>query len=449
MSSEDTRVYDEMINRNPLRCAPGHTDVSPEGRLLFCGYDTVELAERYGTPLMIFDKKQLRRNYRSMKAAFARHYDKVQICFAYKSNNLIAVLKVFNEEGAYADVVSGGEFFKAETAGVPASHIVMNGNNKLPEELQLAVEKGAMINVDALDELYLIDRLAAEQEKAARVCIRVNPDISTNIIAEFSTAMKKSKFGIDMDNGDAEAAFVFAKESPNIILEGIHSHLGSQIEDSRFYRASTEKIMDFCGKLKKQHGIDLKYINMGGGFAIPFEYLDQVDEVECFAEIMSEILRRKVEEYELVPPVIMVEPGGSLSGTSAVTLCTVGSIKEKEDKRLAALDAGADLLLRATQGWYTYRAVCANKMSQTASKRYDLVGPLCYEGDISAHDRMLPELARGDVIAYLDTGAYIATLLNRYNGRLSPEILMVGDDGELQTIRRRDCLQDLVRNEVY
>lgn len=449
MSSEDTRVYDEMINRNPMKLSPGHIEISSDGRLLFCGYDTVELAEKHGTPLMIFDQKQLRKNYRSMREAFLRHYDKVRICFAYKSNHLISVLKVFNEEGAYADVVSAGEFFKAETAGVPASHIVMNGNNKLPSELKQAIEKGALINVDALDELYLAARIAGEVGKQARVCIRVNPDISTNIIAEFSTALKKSKFGIDMDNGDAEKAFLFAAESPDCQLEGIHSHIGSQIEDSRFYRASTEKIMDFCGMLKQKHGIDLQVINMGGGFAIPFDYLDQVDEVESFAEIMSEILHQKIEAYGLVPPVIMVEPGGSLSGTSAVTLCSVGSIKEKEEKKLAALDAGGDLLLRATQGWYTYRAVCANKMNQKPMRCYDLVGPLCYEGDIPAHDRMLPELEAGDVIAFIDTGAYVTTLLNQYNGRLSPEILMVDDNGEIQTVRRRSTLEDLVRDEMY
>ena len=449
MSSEDTRVYDEMINRNPMKLSPGHIEISSDGRLLFCGYDTAKLAEKHGTPLMIFDQKQLRKSYRSMREAFLRHYDKVQICFAYKSNHMISVLRVFNEEGAYADVVSAGEFFKAETAGVPASHIVMNGNNKLPSELKQAIEKGALINVDALDELYLAARIASEAGKPARVCIRVNPDISTNIIAEFSTALKKSKFGIDMDNGDAEKAFLFAEESPDCQLEGIHSHIGSQIEDSRFYRASTEKIMDFCGMLKQKHGIDLQVINMGGGFAIPFDYLDQVDEVESFAEIMSEILHQKIEAYGLVPPVIMVEPGGSLSGTSAVTLCSVGSIKEKEEKKLAALDAGGDLLLRATQGWYTYRAVCANKMNQKPMQCYDLVGPLCYEGDIPAHDRMLPELEAGDVIAFIDTGAYVTTLLNQYNGRLSPEILMVDDNGEIQTVRRRSTLKDLVRDEVY
>ena len=449
MSNENTIKYEEMINRNQVELFPDRTDVDEDGVLRFCTASTVELAEAYGTPLLLFDQDQLRKNYRHMEAAFKKYYPKVQICFAYKSNNLMGIIKTFCEEGAYADVVSRGEFYKAEAAGVDPSHIVMNGNNKSDEELMNGIEKGALFNVDSFDELKSIDRFAADMGKKARVCIRVNPDISTDIIAEFSTALKKSKFGIEMDNGDAFAAFQFAKESPNCKVEGIHSHLGSQIEDSRFYIRSTEKIMDFCGRLKKELDLDLDCINMGGGFAVPFEYLDEVDDVEKFAKIIGGMLLEKAEEYGLALPTIMVEPGGSLVGNTAITLCRVGGIKDKEDRKLAALDAGGDLLLRATQGWYTYRAVCANKMNEPADGLYDLVGPLCYEGDICAHNRRMPALCKGDLIAFLDTGAYVTTLMNQYNGRLSPQVLLLDESGKISTIRKRDRLEDLVRNEIF
>jgi len=442
------RMYEEMINRKELRCAEGYLEKSAEGELLFCGHNARELAEEYGTPLMAFSESRLRENYRRMRSAFEKCYPKIQICFACKSNHLLGVISVLKGEGAYADVVSGGEFYKAEKAGTDPEHIVMNGNNKSDAEILMGIRKGAMINVDSLSELERVASAAESEGKKARICIRVNPDVTADSIAEFLTGLKKSKFGVDMDNGDALRAFRRARDASCLAVEGIHCHIGSQIENREFYRQAVEKVMDLCGTLKRELGLELSYVNMGGGFAIPFEYLDQVDRAEDFAELVTGVIKKKICEHGLKPPVLMIEPGGSLVGNTAITLCRVGRIKQKEEKRLAALDAGGDLLLRATQGWYTYRAVCANKLGETGDMLYDLVGPLCYEGDIPARDRMLPELEEGDLIAFLDTGAYVTTLMNQYNGRLLPAVLMITEEGGIKLIRRRDSYEDLIRNEM-
>lgn len=278
------------------------------------------------------------------------------------------------------------------------------------------------------------------------ICIRVNPYISPDIIKEFSTGVKESKFGVDIDNGDALKAFKIAMNSKYCNIKGIHVHIGSQITKSKFYKLSTEKIMEFCGELKKI--LDLDYINLGDGFAIPFEYLDNCDDIEDFARTIATVVLNKTQKYKMKKPTIIVEPGGFLIGNTAITLMSVGTIKKKENKEVAALDGGADILLRATQGWYTYREECANKMNKHKEILYDLVGPLCYEGDIVAIDRKLPKLQENDIIAFIDTGAYTISVMNHYNCRFLPAIIMIGKDREVKLIREREENKDLFYKEI-
>ena len=437
--------YDEMINRNPFKPTEGHLEIGPGGHLVFAGYDTVELAEKYGTPLFVFSEEKLRENYRMIKAALAPRFRRFGICFALKSNSLLGVLAVMQSEGAFADVVSEVEFRKAVEAGFDPVRIVFNGNNKSLEELRLAIGSGALINCDSAQELEMIKEEAGKLGKKARVSIRVNCDVDSGVIPEFSTAVKSSKFGIDLDGGAFEA-YRDAYASEHCSVEGIHSHLGSQIENRECYKYAAEKIMDFCGRLKRELGLELRYVNMGGGFAIPFEYLDEYDTVDSFAEAIAEIVGRKVKEQGLAEPELLVEPGGSLAGTSAIALFRVGTIKEKENLTLAAIDAGGDALLRATQGWYSYRVIAAGKADEPPAGRYNIVGPLCYEGDAPARGRDMPRLETGDVLAFIDTGAYTTTLFNNYNGRLNPLILMISPDGP-RIIKERQTYEDLVRGE--
>lgn len=440
--------FQDMINRNALKKEKSHLEINQKGNLTLCEIDTVEIAKQFGTPLFVFNEDKIRQNFRNMRAAFKKHYEKIEICFAYKSNSLLSVLQVLKEEGAYADVVSEGEYYKALNVGVDSDKIIFNGNNKSRREIKKAIMFNSIINADSLNEIEMIIEEAKIINKPANICIRVNPNVSVDIIDEFSTGIKKSKFGVDIDNGDAIKAFESAVNSEYCNVKGIHAHIGSQIEKSEGYKLSAEKIMDFCGKLKQKLHLDLEYINLGGGYAIPFEYLDKCDTFEDFANVITAIIKEKVEEYNMKEPFLLIEPGGSLIGNTAITLMSVGTVKQKENKKLAALNGGADILLRATQGWYTYRAECANKMNESRNCLYDLVGPLCYEGDITAHDRKLPKLEENDIIAFIDTGAYTVSLMNHYNCRLLPAILMVNSKGEIKIIRRREESSDLFYKEI-
>ena len=440
--------YDEMINRNPYRPGKDCPEAGPDGRLRFAGHDLACLAEEYGTPLFVFSEDKLRRNFGEIRSAMAAHFRRFGICFAYKANSLLAVLDVMRSEGAYADVVSEMEFLKAQEVGFDPRKIVFNGNNKSRRELRLAIEYGALINCDSRDELRMIKEEAAALRMKARLSMRVNCDVDAGTLPEFSTAVKSSKFGIDLDGGAFEA-YRDAAGSGCCEIVGIHSHIGSQIENRDCYRLAAEKIMDFCGRLKAELGIDLKTVNMGGGYAIPFEYLDDYDTVSSFAGTIAEIVDAKVRQYGLEEPELLIEPGGSVVGTSAVALFRVGTVKEKENVTLAAIDAGGDALLRATQGWYTYRVICANKAAEPAEKLYNIVGPLCYEGDVPARGRMMPELEEGDVLAFIDAGAYTATLFNNYNGRPNPAVIMLMSSGDVKVIKERQTFRDLVRGEHF
>ena len=211
-------IYEEMINKNPLRIEEGHIEINEKGHLMFCGKDTAELAVKYGTPLFLYNEDKIRNNFKNMKKSFQRYYDKVEICFAFKSNSLISILKVLKEEGAYADVVSGGEYFKAEIAGYSNERIVFNGNNKSQEEIVLSVENGSILNIDSFCELESVIEESKKTNKKANISIRVNPNISTDVIDEYSTGVIKSKFGIDLDNGNAHKAYEMAIRSANAMF---------------------------------------------------------------------------------------------------------------------------------------------------------------------------------------------------------------------------------------
>lgn len=440
-------IYDEMINRNPFKLEAGYTGINAEGHLTIGSVDSVELAERYGTPLFVFCEEKIRQNYRRIKSAFAEHCGDAQVCYALKSNSLLTLLRVLRKEGAYADVVSQGEHFKAREAGFDSRSIVVNGNNKSAAELYNAVDSGALINVDSCDELESILSIASGTGRKARIAIRVNPNLSADVIDEFATGVGTSKFGIDMDSGDAYKAYFQASQSDCLEIEGIHVHIGSQVENSRFYRRSTEKVMDFCLKLRDELNIIIKYVNLGGGFGIPFEYLDHCDAIEKFAEVIGAVIADRVSRYGMKAPTVLIEPGGFICGSSGMLLTRVGAIKDKATKKLAALDGGGDIMQRATQGWYTYRALCAGRMNDVLDSLYDLVGPLCYEGDVLARDRLLPKLLQGDVVAFADAGAYTVSLMNHYNCRPNPAVVLVGANRGVSIIKKRESMDDLLSGE--
>jgi len=423
----------------------GYLEINERGHLEFDGFDCVELAKEFGTPTYVISERKIKENYYEMLRAFTNIYRNTKIAYAYKANPLIAVLKILNECGALAEVISSGELLLANLVGVKGSNIVFNGPYKDRESIRSAIRLGALINIESFRELEIIDEEAGKLGEKARIGIRINPIVKTGTISEWETALKGSKFGIDLEH--ALKVYEKAKEKKNIEIVGIHCHIGSQIEDPRPYAIATERIMDTVGEIKHKLGIEIQVIDLGGGFPIPFRYAN-VPPIEAFAEAILKPFKERIEKYDLDNPTLILEPGARIVGTSAILLLKVGLVKREESsKKWVIVDGGANVILRATQGWYVYQCFCCNKMREERKEIVNIGGPLCYTGDVIAYDRELPHLEEGDILALLDCGAYTISTLNRYNSYPFPAVVLIREDRTIKIIMRRETFGDLLMNQ--
>ncbi|MBU7022538.1 MAG: diaminopimelate decarboxylase [Theionarchaea archaeon] len=423
---------------------PGYIEVNQKGHLQFDGVDCVDLRDQYGSPLYVMSERRIRENYRSLVKAFTALYKRAKIAYAYKANPVLAALRILNEEGATAEVISTGELFLARVVGVKGDNIVLNGCYKDRRGIRLAIKMGAIINVDSFHELDMVDEEASRVGIPARIGIRINPIVRTGTLSVWETALDESKFGIRLEKG--MEAYKKAKTLKNVEIVGIHTHIGSQIENTDPYRVASTRIMDFVGDLKEKLGIDLEMIDLGGGIAVPFKYIDRAPLEEYAHAILDPFIQKK-EEYGLRECDVVIEPGGSIIGTSTILLVTVGIVKREESgKKWALVDGGANINLRATQGWYVYQSVCCNKMKDAEKEVVNVAGPLCYAGDVLGYNRELPYLGEGDVLAFLDCGAYTMAILNRYNSYPFPAAVLI-KDGVPRVIKRREALTDLFMGE--
>ncbi len=439
-------MSDKEINKtnlNEFQSEENFLEANEEGNLEFDGSDTVDLAEKYGTPLYVVSENRIRENYRKIYDSFNDQYTNTEISYACKANPNINVLRTLKSEGCMAEVISTGELFLVRTAGFEGKKIVFNGCNKNKKGIRLAIKMGVLINVDSFHELKVVHEEAEKLDQEARIGFRVNPTVQAGTLDVWETAMEESKFGISMDN--ALEAYRKAKSMDHIDICGIHTHIGSHVEDEEPYASATERVMDFVHKLKKED-IELEVVDMGGGFPIPFHH-EETTPIEKYARAIGETFKTKIEEHDLNTPRLLLEPGGSIVGDAALLLLEVGTVKRRESsKKWACVDGGANINLRATQGWYTYQTVCCNKMDEPKEEIFDIGGPLCYSGDVLGKDRKMPRLEEGDIIGMLDCGGYTMAIRNRYNSHPYPAVILLTDKGS-KVIRRRENYTDLLEDE--
>jgi len=440
-------------NMKPFRPIERFLAVNDKGHLTIEGLDTVVLAERHGTPLYVISEDRIRENCRKWVKAFTSRYPRTEIFYALKANPLLAVCRIVQQEGFGFEVGGPGELYIAQLLGVPPDRIILNGNNKSRQELAKAIEIGATINVDSIDELRTIEEEAKGLGAMARIAFRVTPDVRPDdkrVHPELWTGLRESKFGIDVKSGQAYEAYEMAMKMRNVNVVGIHTHIGSPVEDRQPYRTAAERVMEFAGRLKKELGISLGSINLGGGFAIPFKHKEGLPSVEEYAETITSVVGKKSRELDLREPRLVLETGGAIIGDTAILLLKVGMAKETPGvTKWVAVDGGANVILRASQGWYTYQFVTANRMLERSTETVNIAGPLCYSGDVLARDRRVPKLAEGDTLAALDVGAY--TFTYEFHGAGShplPPIVLVSGEGKDEMIRRGESLADIVCRDI-
>ena len=428
---------------------PDTADVNGKGHLTIGGCDVVELAAEFGTPLYVFDEATLRRACAEYRNEFSLVYPNSLVIYAAKAFLNRALAKVINEEGLGLDVVSGGELSIARSVDFPMEKVYLHGNNKLQDEVELAVSCGiGRIVIDNIQEISAINDAARNAGITQDVLLRITPGIDAHTHRHVATGIVDSKFGLPVASGQAKEAAVTAMSASNLSLIGLHVHLGSLIFSAEPYREAIKVVFRFAAGLREGHGIEMQEFSPGGGFAIQYTRDAPAPDAAHFANAIAEAVQSRSTELGIQPPRLILEPGRAIVGRSGVAVYRTGAIKDIPSvRRYISVDGGmADNIRPALYG-SRYEALIANKATVDATERVSIAGKYCESGDILASDVQLPRVDAGDIVVIPVAGAYSLPLASNYNASLKPAIVMV-KDGKARIIRRRESYDDLLQHDA-
>jgi diaminopimelate decarboxylase len=392
-----------------------------------------KIAEKIGTPFYLYSYATLRRHYFAFNSAF-ESVNKL-ICYSAKANTNRAVLNLFSRLGCGLDIVSGGELYRGISAGFSPEKIVYSGVGKRIDEIDYALKCGIlMFNVESLDEMQRIDERARLLKKKAPVAIRVNPDVDPKTHPYISTGLKKNKFGIDMEA--ALKGYELASQLEHIEIVGIDCHIGSQITEAEPFDHALMSLKALIDKLK-QLGINIRYLDMGGGLGITYE--------NETPPTLGEYANAIVTELDDPGLCLILEPGRVLVGNAGILVTRVLYRKSGSSKDFVIVDAGMNDLLRPTL-YNAYHAIEPVQKMDDSLMVADVVGPICESGDFLAIDRGIADVAGGDLLAVMSTGAYGYVMSSNYCSRPRvAEVMVKGDQFEI--VKRRENYDDLVKGE--
>jgi diaminopimelate decarboxylase len=406
-----------------------------DGRLCAEGVALERIAAEIGTPFYCYSSATLIERYKAYEKAFAHH--RARICYAMKANSNQAVIATLGRLGAGADVVSGGELHRALAAGIPAQHVVFAGVGKTRDEMAAALDAGILqFNVESLPELEALDAVARARGVRAPVSLRINPDVDARTHAKISTGKAENKFGIEL--GLARDVATRAAAMAGIELCGLAVHIGSQLTDVAPFRASFARIANLAEELIAA-GLPIRRLDLGGGLGVSYTG-DPAPALEDYAAAVDATVGPLGLE-------LIFEPGRWLAAPAGVLVSRVVYVKEGVSRSFLILDAAMNDLLRpALYDAYHPILPVAQPQSDAATRRYDVVGPICESGDTFARERPLPPLAAGDLVAFCAAGAYGAVMSSTYNTRpLPPEVMVSGHDYAI--VRARQTYDDILALE--
>lgn len=429
-----------------------HSNISvlENGHLAFSGVDTVALANEYGTPLYLSDENRIRENCRKYKNAVEKYFGSESLpLYASKALCYRDIYRIIAGEGLGIDVVSGGELYTALSVGFPSEKIYFHGNNKTEDEIIYALKSniGAFV-VDNFDELYFLNKEAEKLGKTQNILLRVSPGIDPHTHRAVVTGSVDSKFGVPIETGQALNFVNAAIGCRNLVLEGIHCHIGSQIFDKYPFTDSAAIMLDFASQVKNKLNLEFKKINLGGGIGV--RYIDKHPEIDI-EEIMQEIkneLDKLVSERDLTKPIFLFELGRYICADAGMTLYTVGSIKEIEGyKKYVCIDGGMcdNPRYALYQSEYTiYNASNAFSERDTIAS---VAGRCCESGDLIGENMNLQSFKRGDIMAVAVTGAYNYSMSSNYNRLPKPAMVSVCN-GSSRLVIKRQTYEDILKNEL-
>jgi diaminopimelate decarboxylase len=432
-----------------------------DGVLAVAGVDVRDLAEAYGTPLFVIDEA----DFRARAAAFAAEFGASAVHYAAKAFLCTEVARWIAEEGLSLDVASGGELAVALRAGFPPERIAMHGNNKSHDELAAAVEAGVgRVVLDSFHEIARLDAVAREHGVVVPVMVRLTVGVEAHTHEFIATAHEDQKFGFSIADGEASAAAEAVRRvlaADALSLEGLHSHIGSQIFDTEGFEVAAHRVVRFLAMLHKEHGSDslatVTTLDLGGGFGIAYRAEDTPVDVPELAEELRGIVKHECHSAELHVPQLAVEPGRAIAGPAGITLYTVGTLKDVPlggslQRRYVSVDGGMSDNIRTALYDAVYDCRLVSRSSQLDGSGEAVlsrvVGKHCESGDVVVRDCWLPvDLAPGDLLAVAATGAYCYSMASSYNRLPRPAVVAVRD-GAARVLLRRETPEDQFRLEV-
>ena len=402
------------------------------------GVGVADMIKKYGSPLFVISEKTIRSNIRKAKKSFETRYPKVQFAWSYKTNYMDAICSIFHQEGSWAEVVSGFEYDKAIALGVNGKKIIFNGPDKTESDLTKAINHDSLIHIDHLEELYTIIELAGKLDKRPRVAIRVNMD--TGIYPMWD------RFGFNYENGQAWDAINKIMHSGKMELVGLHSHIGTYMLAPFAYGTAAMKLAELASSLKEKFSHEIKYIDMGGGFAskntLKGAYLPGADTnptIDEFAEaIATALLNANFKRDKL--PLLILETGRALIDDAGYLLGTVISNKRSSSgKRTTILDVGVNILF--TSFWYDHKITPAQPFTHYAEDTM-LYGPLCMNIDVIRENVSLPLLNKGEHVVIHNVGAYNMTQWMQFI-TLRPRVVLIDEESHPHVIRELEKMETI------
>ncbi len=418
-----------------------------ERNLTIGGCDTVELVEKYGSPLYVIDEATLRAICNDFKNAF-KSYPHTRMMYASKALCTSAITKLLDSEGFGFDTVSIGEIYTVLNSGVSLSKVLFNGNNKTEEELDFAIKNDiGRISVDNFLEVKLISKIAGRYNKHVDVLLRITPGIECHTHEYIQTGQLDSKFGFDLSQLD-EVIKDITQNHNNITIRGLHAHIGSQIFEPQCFHDEIDVLIQEISRVEAKFGIKFDEINIGGGLGVKYTEKDKPPSVNEIADVIIASLEKHIEKYNIEPPTLYIEPGRSIISTSGVTLYTIGSMKQVPNMtKYVTVDGGMSDNPRPSMYQAEYCADVANKMNETKKEVVTIAGRFCESGDILIKDINLPIMETGDILCVYNTGAYNYSMASNYNRVEKPAMVLV-NNAQSDIIIKRESLEDIIAHDV-
>ncbi len=421
------------------------------GHLTIGGCDAIDLAHRFGTPLVVYDVQQIRHQIRAFKQVFEENSVDYAVSYASKAFSAIAMYQVVAVEGAHVDVVSGGELYTAIKAGFPMANVSFHGNNKSRKELEMAIDHHVgTIMIDNFHEIELLADVLEEHDAHVDVMLRITPGISAHTNKYIQTGQVDSKFGFDLQSGQADEALAKVLENPRMQMKGLHAHIGSQIFELAGFEGVAKKLVEVAAHWQEKFNYQAAVINVGGGFGIRYVKDDTPLAPEEFVVAIIKAIKTEIKETNLAMPAIGIEPGRSIAGPAGYNLYTVGSRKDVPGlKPYVTVDGGMGDNIRPALYEAQYETVLANNPRAELVEHVRVAGKYCESGDILSQNQALPATKPGDVLAMLDTGAYGYSMASNYNRNPRPAVVFA-EKGTAQVVIKRETYDDLIHlDEPY